>query len=291
MKINSFLQSALPEQPFYALFGNPVGHSMSPLIHNRALQFHSLRGSYHAIEVAKDQIQLIEKVVRHPNFKGANVTIPYKQDIQQFLNQISETSQQIGAVNTVVRSGDALLGYNTDVDGFIQPLKLKSDSYKGESAVIFGAGGAAKAVVYGLLQLGFDSVCVVSRNPQKLNENAWFSDGRLFFKSYQEIENELQNAKLIVNTTPLGMHPNISESPFPTESAVSLKDKICYDIVYNPLKTRFLMDAEEQGAEIIDGLGMFVGQASVAFKLWTGFNFPDHEIYHLLKAKITAKNG
>lgn len=286
MIIQDFLNSERITEPFYVLFGRPVGHSMSPMIHNFALRYHKLAGTYTAVEVPECSEHLMKSLLWHEHFCGANVTIPFKHEIRQFLSAESEICTEIGAVNTVVAHRSTRSGFNTDVDGFLRPLAEHASRIVAKDAVILGTGGAAKAAIFALFKAGMQHLTLVSRNPEKVKGENWYQKDRLRFISYEQVQSAIQDAVLVVNTTPLGMYPNVSATPLAEINQAILEGKICYDIIYNPVKTTFLKQAEHSGAHTIDGLEMFIGQASVAFHLWTGYHFPDQEIRTLLEHKL-----
>lgn len=286
MRISEFLNSSAVDQPFYVLFGRPVAHSLSPLIHNHALNYHKLRGNYYAVLVNPDEEFLIPGVLSHENFRGANVTIPLKQSVRDFLDDESEMSTKVGAVNTILIRNGKISGYNTDVDGFLKPLLQYEDRLKNQQAMVFGSGGAARASVYGLQKLEMKTVYVVSRTPENIDASAWSDNEQIQFISYEQIPDYIAASTILVNTTPLGMEPNIEGSPILRDLESKLSNKICYDIVYKPLHTKFLKQAQAAGSDVIDGLEMFVGQAAVSFKLWTGYPFPVQDTRKLILNKI-----
>lgn len=286
MTVTEFLDSSATEHPYFVLFGRPVSHSLSPLIHNHALHYHKINASYYALHTEPDEEYLIPEVLKNDHFLGANITIPLKQKIREFVDEESDVCKTIGAVNTVVSSSGKLFGYNTDVDGFIRPLKQFEEQLKEKPAVVFGSGGASRAIVYALLMMGCKHVHIISRNPQKIHLADWFQQQQISFNGYDDIDRLVSEAAILVNTTPLGMEPNIDSSPLPDSFSGDLNDKICYDIVYKPLHTKFLKNAENLGGIPVQGLDMFVGQAAVSFKLWTGYPFTDQDAKKMIIKKL-----
>ncbi|MEX0780525.1 MAG: shikimate dehydrogenase [Balneolales bacterium] len=265
------------QSPFCLVIGSPISHTLSPLIHNTAAEYHSLDFKYYAVDVSQEDLSLLPDLFSKSGFIGANVTLPYKTKIGKFLDNTDESAREIGAVNTIVKSSEQLTGYNTDAFGFTKPLEPYRDRLTGKKAVVFGTGGASKAVVYGLKNMGVAKIAIISRDPEKALAQYKGEGVDMKFYSYQHLSTAGDGAELFVNTTPVGMEPNTATSPVPADSDPILANKICYDIVYKPLNTTFLQQASRQNAIIIDGLDMFIHQGARAFELWTGKIMP-HEI-------------
>lgn len=207
------------------------------------------------------------------NFLGANITIPYKTQLMEFADRLDEAAEEIGAINTIVKENNQLIGRNTDAYGFRSQLEPYEDELAGERAIIFGTGGASKAVVFALRKLGMDELIMVSRRPGQMGLIYRETDG-LRVVGYEAWTAYAKDALLIVNTTPLGMEPNEKASPVRSSEIEWLEDRICYDLVYKPRKTRFLRDAEQAGGIPIGGLEMLIQQGSRSFEYWTGKTFP-----------------
>lgn len=275
------------QRPFCLVIGTPISHSLSPLIHNTAADFYHLDFRYYAVNIGSEDFQKLPTLFNHPQFIGANVTIPYKGKIRQLLDQEDETAREIGAVNTIVRSNGKLEGHNTDAYGFTKALVLYKERLAGKKAVVFGSGGASKAIIFGLVKLGLGDIAIISRNPGRASFEFAEAIGHLSFYSYSDLRQVSQDAELFVNTTPLGMEPDISTSPVPQGYEDILSNKICYDIVYKPLDTVFLRQAKGQNGIVIQGLEMFIHQGAKAFELWTGKQLP----YNAVKNKIITSLG
>ncbi len=256
------------------VIGNPIEHSLSPLMHNAALANLELDYVYlpfpiesHNLAKALDGFAAIGVV-------GFNATIPHKQAIIPLLSKIEPIAQAVGAVNTVVRQDDKWIGTNTDVEGFIAPLKSLDRDWSQMSAVVLGNGGAARAVVAGCTQLGCASVHVVGRNLQKLSEfrDSWKDSPiqvNLQTHQWDSLPKIISAANLLINTTPIGMYPQIENSPVNAELFTHLsQDAITYDLIYNPSPTKFLQYARQADKIIIDGLEMLVQQGAAALKIW-----------------------
>lgn len=272
MNLRSFRRSHKAENPHYVLLGHPVEHSWSPLMHNTALEYYGMDARYFAIDVQNQELAALASFLNGDHFLGANVTVPYKQLIGNYLDHIHKTAAEIGAINTIVKRNYRLEGHNTDVDGFLSPLQEIEETLVDRDAIIFGTGGASKAVVAGLTDLGMARIFLVSRNPARIKS---FQNGdRIEVISYSEWTSRAKGASLIVNATPLGMYPKIKQSPIRDSEKQFLADRICYDLVYNPAKTQFLEQAKSVGAQTIGGLEMLIQQGSRSFELWTGKPFP-----------------
>ncbi|WP_073058894.1 shikimate dehydrogenase [Fodinibius roseus] len=274
MTLSLFLESDKAGTPHYALFGNPVEHSLSPLMHNTALDFYGSEARYYAIELQPDELSRLASYFNEDAFLGGNITLPYKQVIADYLDTVDSVAESIGAVNTIVKKGEGvrLQGYNTDVHGFLAPLGDYVHQLQRNRAIVFGTGGASRAVVTALTELGMDELYLVSRNPGKVDSFNHYPAVSVI--SYHEWTSYAEESRLIVNTTPLGMDPRVDTSPVKESDQEYLSGRICYDVVYNPMKTKFLALAEQAGATTIGGLEMLIQQGSRSFEYWTGRSFP-----------------
>jgi len=285
MNLTEFKQSEVSESPHYLLFGHPVEHSLSPLMHNLALDHYDLEARYYAIDLQSNELADLASYLNRDHFLGANITIPYKQLISEYLDEIEHSAREIGAVNTIRKQDYKLKGYNTDYHGFRAPIEEFEFALEGGAAVVFGTGGAARAIVVSLLDFGIERIYLVSRNPNRISSFKDFTAVKLV--TYQNWTSYAEDAGLIVNATPLGMHPHIYKSPVHETEIQWLEDCICYDIVYNPLQTTFLKQAEKAGATTIGGLEMLIQQAAESFKLWTGHSFPIQLVRNRLHEELT----
>lgn len=288
VKLNDFLKSDDSHQPFALLFGHPVGHSLSPRMHNRAADLHGLNWKYHAVDVEPGDLSTVPSLLNRDEFIGANVTLPYKTDFMSIVDELDRSVDTVGALNTIVKQNYKLIGYNTDVYGFQYPLEEFADLIEGRRAIVFGTGGASRAIVAALNNLYIEEIVMISRSPNRAEP--FFDRNNITMAGYSAWTAYAEDAALIVNATPLGMHPNVEKSPVRAEEQKFLEDSICYDIVYRPLQTRFLRQAEEAGAEIIQGLDMFIQQGRKAFELWTDQSFPVKEIRRDLIDVLSSKN-
>jgi len=284
MNLSRFKKSQKAQNHHYLLFGHPIGHSWSPLMHNTALRHYNMKARYHAVDVQNDELNSLASYLNKDTFLGGNITVPYKQLIVNYLDQIDSTARDIGAVNTIVKQDYQLEGYNTDYTGFLAPLEDYSWDLEGGRAIIFGTGGASRAIVAGLTDFGMQELYLVSRDPD--NKNSFSDYNRVKVISYDEWTSYAVDAVLIVNATPLGMYPEISRSPIRETEREVLADSICYYIVYNPLQTTFLQQAKSVGAATIGGLEMLIQQGSQSFKLWTGRPFPIEKVRATFHEKL-----
>lgn len=276
MNLTEFRNSEFSSRPHFLLFGNPVSHSLSPLMHNTAAAYHDIDITYHAIRLEQHELTTLAAHLNDTSFKGANITIPYKQVLMDFVDRLDETASDIEAINTIVKDSYSLAGYNTDSYGFSVPLEPYAEELEEGRAIVFGTGGATKAIIHALDNLGVIEIVLISRNPS--TNKGSFDKESVRVEGYDSWTAFGEEAALIVNATPIGMSPKADEAPILEEEMDILSGKLCYDIVYSPLKTRFLSLAEEAGARTIGGLEMLMHQGSRSFELWTGKSFPITEI-------------
>ena len=282
---------------FIALIGNPVSHSLSPIMQNAALKYLGLDLIYIAIPCSDDDLKVVLNSLKKINCLGLNITIPHKEKVFELCSEISPIADKLKAINTLkLNSEKEWSATNTDVDGFIYPLKTLNLSKK--QSIVLGSGGAARSVIQGLINLNFLKISVISRNKSSL-------DGlRKNFESQIEIEGLLNNddrapnlieeADLIVNTTPVGMKTSKPEDdilPYGQNFWRSLNSKtIVYDLIYNPAPTHLLKFSAEKGCTTIDGLQMLVAQGVKSLSFWTnGLEVPFHIMNDALK-KYLEKN-
>ncbi|WP_421774570.1 shikimate dehydrogenase [Gracilimonas sp.] len=269
MDFSEFLKSESSRHPHYLLIGSPISHSVSPLMHNTALDHHGLKAEYHAVAVRNSEISTLIAHFNRIEFLGANITIPYKETLFDAMDTLGMEAAQIGAINTIVKRDGKIIGENTDAYGFRVPIEEYEDELAGERAIIFGTGGATKAICYTLRELGVEEIVMVSRRPGQYDQP---SD--IIMCNYENWNAYAEEAAIIINATPLGMVPNTDASPVQDHEVEVLSGKICYDAVYNPRETTFLKQAKEVDGIPIEGLDMLIYQGAKAFKLWTGQEFP-----------------
>ncbi len=259
------------------VIGDPIAHSLSPVMHNAAIAHLGLDYIYLPFRVKPDDLSIAIEGFRAINLQGFNITIPHKQAIIPLLAEVSPTAQLVGAVNTVYQTPQGWAGTNTDVQGFIAPLQDLRD-WRGTEVLVLGYGGAARAVVVGCQQLGCKQIHVVGRNPEKLQDfhQSWTAfPGLVSIHPWHQLANLFPHADLVVNTTPIGTTPDMHISPVELSVMEKLKmGAIAYDLIYNPTKTLFLQQAEQKGAMIFNGLEMLVQQGAAALEIWLGCPAP-----------------
>lgn len=270
-----FCNLAISKKPHLFVIGHPISHSLSPLMHSTAIREYDLDLNYIAINLLPSEISSFISWCNRDEFLGCNITIPYKETLFEMVDELDHHAERIGAINTLYKQDGRLFGSNTDQFGFSKPLLSILDEYNSNRAIIFGTGGASKAVKTALEDFGFEEVVFVSRRPNKEINSEY---AKVFVVDYTQWQEFADEADLFINTTPLGMHPNMALSPVNEQDADLLEEKICYDLVYNPLKTKFLTLAENREAQVIHGLDMLIYQGSRSFEIWTGKPFPVDEV-------------
>ena len=272
-----------------AVVANPIKHSISPFIHNSAFEATETNGVYLAWEVeATDLAETVANIRRYQMY-GINLSMPYKEQVIPYLDQLSEEARLIGAVNTVVNQNGNLIGYNTDGKGFFKSLPSFKISKK--RLVLLGAGGAAKAILAQAILDGVSQISVFVRSSsmektrpylEKIQNATGFRVDLFALEDVQDLQDSITQADLLVNATSVGMDG--SSQPIPT--SIVLPEKLLVaDVIYQPFETPFLKWAKEQGNQSINGLGMLLYQAAEAFQLWTGKEMPTDQIWESLKQK------
>ncbi|MGA9379233.1 MAG: shikimate dehydrogenase [Phormidium sp.] len=274
------------------VIGNPIEHSLSPVMHNAAITKLGLDYVYLPFPIKPEELHIAISGFAAIGLIGFSVTIPHKQAIIPLLTEVSPIAKEIGAVNTVWRSENGWNGTNTDVEGFVAPLKNYNQNWSQTTALILGCGGAARAVVAGCAQLNCAKIRVVGRDLQKLKafQNSWQNSQlavNLSVYHWEQLPDLISESNLLVNTTPVGMYPHVDESPVSAELMEKLPgNAIAYDLIYTPNPTKFLQIAKEQGAEAIDGLEMLVQQGAAALKIWLKQQPPVEEMRESLRQHL-----
>jgi shikimate dehydrogenase len=257
-----------------ALYGHPVGHSLSPLFMNHAMQLLGLNCRYLAFDIEPDRLRDAITSVRTLDMEGVNITIPFKQAAVRYLDNLDEDALHIEAVNCIYKRGVRLIGTNTDHAGFVQPLKERGYGLGGAEALLLGCGGAARAVVYALWKEGIRKIHLLNRTPHNArNFIRWCN------KSFKALEigylgnlstapkETAHECSFIINTTPVGMYPSEGGCPLPPDFDLH-KGQVVYDLVYNPEATILLQRASASGAETVKGLEMLILQGMHSLSLW-----------------------
>ncbi|HHW36860.1 MAG TPA: shikimate dehydrogenase [Bacillales bacterium] len=254
----------------FGLLGHPVGHSMSPIMHNDQFSFLGLDYCYHAFDVHPNELENAVNGIRTLGLSGFNVTIPHKVEIMKYLDEIDEEALQIGAVNTVMNRNGKLYGYNTDGKGFAVSLQtIAGSDFLNKKMLIVGAGGAARGIFVTLARMEANAIDIANRTVEKaeqlISENPYPIQSNA--RSIKEAEENLSGYQIIINTTSVGMSPKIEELPL---QLTNMKPgTILSDIIYNPIETKWLLEGKALGAITQNGVGMFVGQGALAFEMWT----------------------
>ena len=278
--------------PFFAfgLIGYPLGHSLSPQIHGAALHALGMSGEYSLFPIpplpeGQSDLAALLARMREGEIHGLNITIPHKQNVAKMLDTLSPAAQTIGAVNTIFQKNGTLVGDNTDAPGFwgdLQPLvnrKEKKTANQELSALVLGSGGSARAVVYALLLQGYH-VTISTRSKSRTKAEVLKKDLSVvndqidiicLETDYKSLSTD--HFSLLVNCTPVGMHPHEDASPWPREISLP-ENAVVYDLVYNPRETRLVREAQAAGIPAKTGLGMLIEQAALAFERWTGLTAP-----------------
>ena len=276
---------------FIALIGNPINHSLSPIMQNAALQYLGLDLIYIAIPCRNEDLKIVLNSLKKINCKGLNITIPFKEKVFDLCSEISPIANQLKAINTLKLNPEReWVATNTDVEGFIYPLKPLNLGKK--QSIVLGSGGAARSVIEGLLNLNLSTISVVSRNKSSLDKLIKNFENQIELQGLLNNDNQAQNlieeADLIVNTTPVGMKTakhEINLLPYGESFWKSLNSKtIVYDLIYNPAPTHLLKFSSNKGCITIDGLQMLVAQGLKSLSFWTnGLEVPFHVMNDALK--------
>lgn len=277
------------------VIGHPIKHSFSPLMHNISFELSGLNYLYLPFDVPPAILKDSLKGMVALGIKGFNVTIPLKEKVLPLLKDVSEEANIIGAVNTIVNEEGTLKGYNTDVYGVVETLLPFKDELSNSKVSIIGAGGAARSVIYALIRnFNVAQISIINRTEQIAESlKDYFSTKMLFneIKSFPLVPPDLievfRDSKLIVNTTSMGMFPEVDDSATTIKESF-MKGQIVFDVIYNPIKTKLLKLAESQGATIVTGLKMFVEQGAKSYELWTGEQMPKEKVMKALESYLTS---
>jgi len=272
-----------------AVIGDPIEHSMSPTMHNAAIEELNLDYVYVAFHVKSNNLEWACYGFRALDIKGINVTIPHKVEIMKYLNEIDPIAKGIGAINTIKNEDGKLIGKNTDAEGFMKSLEDAGFNPSGKKCLILGCGGAARAISF-ILAIKAKQIIITDIVPEVMNNlyknlNEFYSNEEFkesigikntpTFKkiplNQQALELELKDLDLLVNATPIGMHPNSNSSPLDGLNITLNSNIFVFDAVYNPIKTKLMKDAEKLGCKTLSGIDMLVNQGALAFEWWTGY--------------------
>jgi shikimate dehydrogenase len=273
----------MSEEPNYkaelvGVFGHPVAENPTVVMIEAAFRELKLNWRYLNLEVLPEDLETAVKGLRAMQFQGINLTIPHKVEVLKYLDDVAPDAKLMGAVNTVRRDGDRLIGENTDGKGFLRSLREDAGlDPSGKRIVFLGAGGAARAMTVEMALGGAESITVVNRTPQRgesltqlLADN---TPVKSEFVCWDHAYSIPEGTDVVVNSTSIGLFPNVTEKPDIDYDSLTSEMVVC-DVIPNPPRTPFLREAELKGATILDGLGMLVGQGAIGFKMWTGFDAP-----------------
>ena len=272
------------------LIGHPLKHSYSPFIHNIAIDLKEIDYIYLPFDIPTSNLKNAVRGMIALGIRGFNVTIPHKENIIQFMSNVSEEASIIGAVNTVVNELGKLSGYNTDVNGILETLNPFKEEIFGNEISIIGAGGASRAVIYTLIRYFKPSkIFLVNRTEQRADSLKNYFQDKMKYNSFKtkelfppDLVEVFRSSKLIVNATSVGMYPDVDDSITMLADSFT-KGQIVFDLVYNPIQTNLLKLASSNGAIALDGLKMLVYQAAKSFELWTSETMPVEQVYKSLQ--------
>lgn len=257
----------------YAVIGDPIDHSLSPNIHNAAFRELGLDCTYIAYRIPKGELAAGIEALKKIRISGFNVTTPHKVGMVKFLDSVNEDCSIIGATNTVTNDNGKLIGYNTDMDGFLDPLKRRNINIKDFNVLLIGAGGAARAITAGFAKEKAKKITIANRTLQNANILAQFAhkigiDANTI--TLDQVGESASNYNIIVNATTIGLN----NEPSPISTKTINENSLVYDIVYKPINTDLIKQSKKNGATIVYGYEMLLGQASLAFKIWHGVDAP-----------------
>ena len=261
------------------VIGDPIEHTMSPVMHNAAFSSLGINYVYLPFRVGKKELGKAITGARALNLTGLNVTIPHKVSVISFLDELDPLAEKIGAVNTIVNDNGVFRGYNTDATGFLQALLDKGVKPEGKRVVILGAGGASRGISFILAESGANLTILNRQLEMEWAEKLTGEISQTFGQETKALELSdenlamiLEGTDILVNATSVGMNPDINDTPVPARLLKSTP--IVFDIVYNPIQTRLRREAQVAGAQTISGLDMLVWQGALAFEKWTGLKAP-----------------
>ncbi len=280
------------------IVGHPILHSWSPMIHETAFKFTKQNFGYAAFDVFPKNLRDAMKGLPALGIVGCNVTVPHKEAVIEFLDEVSADARLVGAVNTIYVENEMLVGHNTDVDGVMEALKPYKDQIANQTVTVFGAGGGARAVVYTLISyFKPEQIYVINRDTSRAELlKKFFADSQNYTNiKIDELHNlneaeALAKSELVVNATSVGMFPEVDENIM-LDDTTDLEGKVFFDLVYNPVLTKFLRTARKRNAVIVSGLEMLYHQAARAFELWTGTAMPLEKVREKLDRRFLEEGS
>jgi len=257
----------------FAVIGDPIDNSLSPNIHNAAFKALGLDCTYIGYKIPKDELAAGLEALKTIKIAGFNVTIPHKVEMMKFLDSLDEDCSMIGATNTITNDNGKFVGYNTDMEGFLDPIREKKLSIKDSKVLLLGAGGAARAITAGFAKEKASSITIANRTKKNANTLAQFANKigiNANSVSFDEIGDSVSDYNFIVNSTSIGLE----NEPSPISTNYINQDSVVYDIVYRPMNTDLIKQSKKNGARVIYGYEMLLGQAARSFKIWHGIDAP-----------------
>lgn len=261
----------------FGIMGTPIEHTLSPKMHSYMAEKSGIDMSYLAFDVAPEKLHTAMEGMKSVDACGFNITAPHKIEIMKELDEIKDDAQHMNSVNTIVNRNGKWIGFNTDGDGFCSSLILEGCEIKDKNVLIIGAGGSARGVCYKLAKYGAASITITARTKEKIHTIAEMVKKYSSTEVY-DVMDKTKKYDIIINSTPLGMHPHEDKNPCDFMDIIN-ESTVCCDLIYNPAKTLFLQEAEGKGAKIINGLGMLIMQGILAFELFNEIRL-DHEKYY-----------
>ncbi|HEX2946449.1 MAG TPA: shikimate dehydrogenase [Clostridia bacterium] len=274
------------------LIGNPIEHTVSPVLHNTLFSMLGIDGIYLPVKVPPGRLEEAVCGLKASGFTGFNVTIPYKEEVLRYLDEVSEEALMLGAVNTIKISDNRLYGCNTDGDGFLRAFAEQiGEGFEGKAVCILGAGGTARTLSIKTATSGARKITVINRTPERARELSLSVNRVLEDKGFEKITDcaalgsreaaeAIEECDVLINTTSAGMYPKVEDSPLKDDFRFR-KEQIIYDVIYNPAETKLLSQAKSSGCRTANGAGMLFYQGVRAFEIWMGMDVPDNKLREL----------
>lgn len=280
------------DKKIFGLLGYPIKHSFSPAMHNAAFKALGIKAEYRLFEKKPKELTDFFKKLRSGSIRGVNLTIPYKEEALRYLDEISQEAELIGAINTILVKSESLIGYNTDGSGFVLSLRKKAGiNLKDKKIVIIGAGGASRAISVHLAQEKAANIILLDIIPDKAEKlvshiRKNISRVKVSTVKKEELNSGARTIDILINATPVGMKP---DDPLPIDPRILHPRLLVCDLIYNPPKTKLLIEAERIGAKTLNGLGMLLYQGALAFTIWTGREAPIEIMARALEKELKTQ--
>ena len=265
----------------FVVIGDPIKHSLSPVLHNWVFKSLNIDATYSQIHVSQNKLADCINEVRKGKLDGLNITIPHKTSIIEYMDEVNPRAKSIGAINVVMFHNDKVIGNNTDWYGFVLALKNNRIDLNKKEVILLGAGGVSKGIIFALIQQGVKKIYLFNRTFEKISH---LCDELIHPHKFEKLEELIKDNSIIINCTSVGMNSNIS----PIETTLLKKNQIIMDTIYTPLKTKLVMDAESAGARTMTGLDMFIYQALASIDLWFGEGTTNKVNFEELKGHIES---